>query len=615
MVTRIVQAALALLRVTDFWYSPTHAPQSQQQPIPHPPTPTRPLEWRDVNFLSISDTHGWLLGHQHQTWPEPNYSAGYGSFASFVIHMREEARRKGVDLLLIDAGDHHDGSGLVSSSPQSAARADEIFAMLPYDVMTIGNHELYKYSVAKQLYDQRDMWGARYLTSNVNITIEEDGEVVSVPIGERVAKFTTDMGNRVTAFGVIFDFKAHGRNITIQHPEFLAKETWFLEAIEDTPDYFVLAGHMPARGDESAQFGPVYQAVRHRHPHVPIYIFGGHTHMRDCVQFDNRSIAVVPGRYMETVAFTSSTLPDQNDTHTALNVSRRYLDASRQSSLSNCFPTHYQPLGIDVILSLLHLAGEYNISQPLALAPQDYFLSRYNPANRKSLLRLYGEEVLPTALTDEKRKGPRVIIANAGSVRFDLFQGRFDKNDELTVSPFDNDFVYTRLPAGLAKRIHEEMERAGASKFLPSSPGYIEAGVEDTYNAWMSEQWSSYLFQHIKGGGTEQTALESVSENTPTMGYVTHDACPGKGDDIEHVPGESSSRRSHFVSSTFPMMNDEEELDVVVMSFSLDDFLTAVHTLDPNSNLTEKDFKPYAEHVTVKDVFGIYARKKWKHGD
>lgn len=44
------------------------------------PKPTRPLEWKDINVISISDSHGkrqsrfssallillgWLLGHQH----------------------------------------------------------------------------------------------------------------------------------------------------------------------------------------------------------------------------------------------------------------------------------------------------------------------------------------------------------------------------------------------------------------------------------------------------------------------------------------------------------------------------------------------------------------------
>jgi len=105
--------------------------------------------------------------------------------------MRAEADRRGVDLLLVDAGDHHDGSGLVSTSQYSAEATDDIFAMLPYDVLTLGNHELYKYESAKWLYDNRKRWDGRYLTSNVNITVEEDGQVVSVPIADRFAKFET----------------------------------------------------------------------------------------------------------------------------------------------------------------------------------------------------------------------------------------------------------------------------------------------------------------------------------------------------------------------------------------------------------------------------------------
>lgn len=60
-----------------------------------------------------------------------------------------------------DAGDHHDGSGLVSTSPSSAAQADHIFSMLQYDVLTIGNHELYRYSVAREIHDHRDQWSVQ----------------------------------------------------------------------------------------------------------------------------------------------------------------------------------------------------------------------------------------------------------------------------------------------------------------------------------------------------------------------------------------------------------------------------------------------------------------------
>ena len=71
--------------------------------------PTRPLEWGDVNIIHTTDSHGWLLGHQKTSFPEPNYrwvatilfrdplellilcSGDLGDFASFVAHMKQIA--------------------------------------------------------------------------------------------------------------------------------------------------------------------------------------------------------------------------------------------------------------------------------------------------------------------------------------------------------------------------------------------------------------------------------------------------------------------------------------------------------------------------------------------
>lgn len=108
---------------------------------------------------------------------------------------------KGIKLIGSDAGDHHDGSGLVSSSKDSAEKADQIFNMLQYDIMTIGNHELYAYDSARWIYDNKARLyvrhggkglmgsGGRYLTSNVEIEVDGEYEVV----GDRFAKFTSDM--------------------------------------------------------------------------------------------------------------------------------------------------------------------------------------------------------------------------------------------------------------------------------------------------------------------------------------------------------------------------------------------------------------------------------------
>ncbi|OWT39813.1 vacuolar protein [Cryptococcus neoformans Bt1] len=588
------------------------------------PIPTAPLEWKQANFLSISDSHGWLLGHQHTTWPEPNYSGNYGSFASFVIHMRKIADEKGVDLLLIDSGDHHDGSGLVSSSPDSASLAEDIFSMIPYDVITIGNHELYHYADALDIYENQARWGGRYVTSNVNITVKREGGWQSVPIGQTHLKFTTKQGYNVTAFGVIFDFKAHDKGITVQKPSKLVHEPWFQEAIRDAPDYFVLSGHMPVRG-ETSEFAPVFDAIRNIHPKVPIYLFGGHTHVRDCVQYDERSIGVVPGKYLETVAFTSSSLPSSSDDDRPLDVARRYLDANPTSyqwhtnQTSNTFDTEQ---GLHISLTLQHLASSLNITDPLGVSPHNYYLSRHPWGHPRSVLTLFSDKVLPKTVIDHERgRGEqgteRIIIGNAGSLRFDLFQGVFDRNDELTVSPFTSSFLYTRLPASLARNITDQMNRAGASKLVsksPATPYEEEQRVKRIHDRWLYEQWRAYELENAYEGDTQKVMVDKGKDKPRTLGHVTKDKCPGIGDDIAHIPVPFYSDQPDFISSPFPSVAEDEEIDVVCMDFALDDFLTAVNTLDPMLNLTESMMKPYAKGLRINSVFGKYAQRYWAAG-
>ena len=43
--------------------------------------------------------------------------ADIADYYSFVQRMKEEAKRRGVDLLLVDTGDRVDGNGLVDADP------------------------------------------------------------------------------------------------------------------------------------------------------------------------------------------------------------------------------------------------------------------------------------------------------------------------------------------------------------------------------------------------------------------------------------------------------------------------------------------------------------------
>ena len=83
----------------------------------------------------------------------------------------------------------------------------------------------------------------KYLTSNVNITVvDKENKTVNVPIGSRFRKFQTELGRKVTALGVLYDFTGNSANTTVQKVKDMVKEAWFQEAIKDEPDLFLLAG-------------------------------------------------------------------------------------------------------------------------------------------------------------------------------------------------------------------------------------------------------------------------------------------------------------------------------------------------------------------------------------
>lgn len=266
-------------------------------------------------------------------------------------------------------------------------------------------------------------------------------------------------------------------------------------------------------------------------------------------------------------------MPSSKDDTSALTMNRRYLDAnpvSYQWHTDTTTSTFDTGLGQDITRSLKHMAAELNLSTPLGKVPHDYFLSRHPYYHPRSIISFFGNKVLPRALQDPRRRGPRLIVGNAGSLRFDVFKGTFDRNDELTVSPFTSAFLYTRLPAGVAHNITIEMNRAGASKLQPLSPSEDDdAYVHKVYSDWLADQWERYEAEQLASSDA-QVAFTATKPRT--LGYVTHDACPGKGDDIEHIPVPFSRQQIDFVVSPMPDVGPDDEIDMVVMDFAMDDF-------------------------------------------
>ncbi|KAI8458527.1 Metallo-dependent phosphatase-like protein [Phakopsora pachyrhizi] len=604
-------------------------------------SPTRPLEWGDLNIIHTTDSHGWLIGHLKDEEPEPSYSADFGDFHSFVMRMKEKARRKNVDLLVIDTGDLHDGNGLSDAEPlihpgtPRGRSCNNFFTRVPYDILTIGNHELYQTDIAQDMHNSAPNWNGSYLTSNVNITTSGK----SVPIGSRYRKFTTAQGRRITAFGIIFHFTSNANGTIVQPPSELVKESWFQEAIIDQPDVFLLTGHM---GISDPDWQIVFDSIRGLHPKVPIIILGGHLHIRDCRQLDNRSMSLASGRYMETVGWMS--LSGLGSLNSEVNFTRRYLDNNRATyafHAGNAFDT---PEGVKMTKDISDKAVEFNLTYRFGVAPQSYFVNRVPSTEPNSLVSLLTgpEGVMRTVITNKERTTPPYFVVNTGANRFDIFAGDFTMNDQFITMPFENKFVYVAdVPRKTAEEIlfainagdialsrRQNFSESFLKGDVNKDEHYHSGGdVEEFYKSWLRFQRETHLMEKIrlqtdfsKRGSQPYLSInekvtgdndENREDNLISFGYVTKDQCSGKGDDTIHEALPVHEPES-YVASALPQ--NTSTVDLVFYKFIQKFVLVALNKIEPKGKgerrYTEEDVKEYS-NIKSNEMIGIYATLKW----
>ncbi|GIZ38376.1 hypothetical protein CKM354_000179400 [Cercospora kikuchii] len=525
------------------------------------PQQIKDIHWGQINFLSTTDTHGWLAGHLL----DENYSADYGDFADFVRKMKAKADVLGVDLLLIDSGDLHDGTGFGDATTPNGKFTLPIFKQLPYDLLSIGNHELYTTQIANDTYHNfAPNWGGRYLTSNVDIY--DNG--VQKPFSDRYAYYQTKMGIRVMSFAFIFNFTGNS-NATVVTPVGTAvQQSWFREqASRQDIDLFVISGHITLR--QSTEWNLIYAAIRQYHPTTPIQIFGGHRHIRDAVAWDASAVGTAAGRYCETVGWTSidglpstvtrakspqgsgtikvtkaSAIPQLNFTQPVssdLSYTRQYLDFNRPTfekhtaSLGQGFNTSYgQGISNQITSNISTLPQLTNL---LGCAPDSYYQSRFPASSPNNLYTWLATTVFPAVVyAPDRNSTPRIIMTNTGGFRYDILKGPFTLDNAYQSNPYQNGWQYMTAPWRVAKNILANMQTDAVYKRQASSG---------------------------------QTVYNSTTGLWKTPGYYTSDDFGDDGDNTIHFD-QGSYSSDHYVAanvSTSNITSDDTLVDVYVTSF------------------------------------------------
>ncbi|KOS19469.1 Uncharacterized protein ESCO_001008 [Escovopsis weberi] len=545
----------------------------------------RDLVWGDLNFLHTTDTHAWLAGHLL----EPQYSADWGDYISFSQQLRKLSDDRGSDLLLIDTGDRIEGSGLYDGSDPKGLYQYDIYAQQKVDVITTGNHELYRaYSVDREHNTTIPNFKDNYIASNLDYIDPETGE--RIPHAQRYRKFKTkNQGIEIIAFGFLFDFTGNADNIVVQHVQDTVKEEWFQDAIKERPDLFVVAGHVGLRMDE---FQIIFRAIRKENWNTPIAFFGGHMHVRDAVQYDSRSMALASGRYLETIGWMSiSGLDIKEPKREAVaaaaaagpSFTRKYMDNNLLGMYyhtglnESTFPTED---GLKTSKMIEDARAALNLDHRFGCAPRNLWISRVKYPSEDSIFTWLEKEVIPDiAVQKERRDKARLVLVNTGGIRFDIFKGPFTKDSTFTVSPFVSGFKYIPdVDYKVAQKVIQILN--SAPKILAA--GEHPAGPPDLPDTSILTTPQQRFRMMKKAAGGKITADEEKeqqqhlelrglgSQDDPalTAGYTTDDDVGRDGDDTVHRPIKSYPVPNCIQSEIgFPEEGEPETVDLVFLEF------------------------------------------------
>ncbi|KAI5960095.1 uncharacterized protein KGF55_004818 [Candida pseudojiufengensis] len=423
--------------------------------------------------------------------------------------MRELAKKQNQDLLLIDSGDKIDGSGISDISKIHGQYSTPIFVKQNYDILTIGNHELYLLESSIQEFKAvQEYFPDNYITSNV----EFNNNGTFVPFGSKFKYFETEIKKtRILAFGFLFDFKRFNSGTKVTPIKEEIEKQWFkdtLKQYQGKVDLIVIAGHTPI-DHNWPEFYHLHKHLRKYYPNTIIQYFGGHSHIRDFSIFDKNSTGIQSGRYCETVGWVSIDL-NKKDLETKERFSRSYIDFNL-----NSFHKHSKKdiknfdseKGIEVTKLVAKTRKDLKLNTQIGTVHSNYYVDYVPIDHPKNIFNLITNQVL----NDLPGSGERIIIINTGSIRYDLYKGPYTIDSQYIVSPFENKWVNLTVPKSIATKVAEKLNEASYISTTRLKPPHHYLKKEIVYS-------------------------DEAKDKKLSKGYVTHDDFGSNGDDTPHKP-------------------------------------------------------------------------------
>jgi 2',3'-cyclic-nucleotide 2'-phosphodiesterase (5'-nucleotidase family) len=409
--------------------------------------------------MFLKDVHSWVGGHAHNS----EWNADYGDILSFYKHLKADCDRNKRDLWFVNNGDFMHGTGLAMEG--NATELIGVLKQMPFDAMTLGNHEAYESAVVKQMNntlipDMQD----RYLTSNTLLT------ETWKPLGSRYKLLKGR--NTVLVFGFMYNLHDPSQLLTVEHVEDVVQQEWFTQALEEeTFDAIMVLAHMDV---EDPLVKVILTAIRSKlGKDMPVQFITGHTHVKAEVKVDLFSHSMEAGFNLETLGFvsfptqtTAQALEKKKDAHALFR--HEFLEANI-GALSKA--AGVEKLRTDAGKALSKYIKD--LQQSLALLtiegcpPRDYYRNR-TMFQGDSIWKLYMEEVIPKQFT--KGDPSKIVMVSSNSFRYDVkgSDNGMTLDDVVAIVPFHEPMVYIgEVPVWTLRKMNSSLNTLSMHSMLP----------------------------------------------------------------------------------------------------------------------------------------------------
>ena len=375
------------------------------------------LPWNDINIVILTDVHSWVAGHSYH---ESNTSnADYGDILSFYKHLQLYCEKQETrDLFFVMNGDFLHGTGMSSDPPTFLI---PILEQMPWDAITIGNHELFYQSTIEYLTKPNDgfvdYWNGTYVTTNVRLN--QTGTYLGSPYTFLKG---TQSNTTILTFGFLYDMTNEDPSSIVDKVEDVVQHTWFREVLSGNQgsfDVILILAHMDL---EHPLLSVILHVIRDIcGDDIPVQFITGHSHIRRSTEFDPKSVSVEAGRFLDTLGFVSFSKEGVFDhafidTHVSSFMSILNIEDPKD------FPTSDGKALSQLILETQVREGLLDV---IACAPQSYFLNR-TMDKEDSLFGLFLKDVVPNYLFHGNSS--KIMINERHDFWYNLYDGKLHLN-------------------------------------------------------------------------------------------------------------------------------------------------------------------------------------------